>query len=383
MSRAAAAWLISMALAIGAAPVTLGNTFSAASGSAVAATPHGAQATAAPPPSTAVTIVPIYRQKPIYPKEAIRQGVQGCVTVRFNLNREGHPTDLQVWTRYPSDVFDEAAIKTVARWRFRVTDAQGKLTTATDVQQEIGFLMTSTPKTGKILDWLCNQPPPRTLIVASAPAGALGAISVTPSGERVDLVKLPVTPGQQLTDGWVKVSFCVDGYGNVTRAKAEESYPHGFYDEAALRALLTWDFKGREINGKPVTTCDLGYEIPVVGQSRLAKGPVAIGNLPTAVDMRELEGPHHHINFPAGKVTIRFCVEADGSITRAEAVASRSNPALALIGLNVIHSWQYWPREIDGKPVRTCNVEQTIRFRINHDLIFSDPRELLENGRGD
>lgn len=374
MYRVAAVGLVSASLALTGGLVARGNTVHSSPGNQK---PSASLAdSTAVAPSTAVTVTWTFRPKPVYPRAALREHIQGCVRVRFNIDRRGRPTDLQVWTHYPSDIFDLAAIETVAQWRFRVTDAAGHRTTVHDVFQEINFDISAYPGT---LNWVCHQPPPRTLIAALAPPGSPQAISVTPHGKRVDLITVPSAPNGRLTDGWVKVQFCVDGQGEVTRAKAEDSYPPGLYSEAAIRALLVERFSGRDVRGKPVTTCGLKYEVPVIAESTLEKGPVAIGHVPTAVTVRDLEVSHRYIAFPNGKVVIRFCVEANGSISNVETVKSRSNPLLVPAALNVMRTWEYWPREVDGKPVRTCNVEQTLRFRNRPNLWFVDPGAMVEN----
>ncbi len=249
--------------------------------------------------------------------------------------------------------------------------------------QNIMFVIGSSQSRNDILsdklNWLCLQPPPRTLIASATSTGAPQTILVRPHGERTDLVTLPLPAGQTLRDGWVKVGFCIDGNGRVTRPEIKDSSPRGLYDQAAVAALSTWKFSGREVGGKTATVCGLSYEIPVIARSTLARGPAAIGQIPTAIDVRDLGGIHRLWTFSGSKVVVRFCVEKDGSVSHAEVVESKTGNALGPAALNVIRSWQFLPQEVGGKPVRACGIEQTIQFRVDRNLLFADPRELLQN----
>jgi protein TonB len=57
---------------------------------------------------------------PEYPRQAIRQGQEGKITVRFVVGETGQVTDAEVATRSPWALLNEAALRTVRnRWRFR------------------------------------------------------------------------------------------------------------------------------------------------------------------------------------------------------------------------------------------------------------------------
>ena len=335
----------------------------------------------APAPSTSVHIVRIHVEKPIYPSAAISRGVQGCVTVQFDINKKGRPTNLQVWTHYPSGIFDQAAIQTISRWRFRATSADGKTIEAKDVFQEINFIINEGRQVADTLDWVCAQPPPRTLIVAAAPAGG-GAqgIAVEPQGKHVDLLKISVSK-RKLMSGWVKATFCVGASGEVRRPRVVDASPRGLYDAAVIRAMLTWQFTPRKVDGRAVKTCGLKYTIPIIAQPDLAKGPVAIAQGPIAINLRNL-GPRWKDARSAGKVLLRFCVGMDGSVTHVQVVRSRPKGVFDGAAVNTIHAWKLLPMEVHDKPIRTCNVTQWIVFRLGQGGLLwgdGDPRQLLES----
>jgi protein TonB len=68
--------------------------------------------------------MPIVRVQPEYPPGAITSGKEGWVRVRFSVTAAGTVRDAIVVASEPGTVFDEAALRAVARWRYnpRVTD---------------------------------------------------------------------------------------------------------------------------------------------------------------------------------------------------------------------------------------------------------------------
>lgn len=61
---------------------------------------------------------PIVQVSPSYPAEAAAKGVEGEVTMRFNIDTEGKVNDIEVIESRPAGVFDEAAIAALKKWRY-------------------------------------------------------------------------------------------------------------------------------------------------------------------------------------------------------------------------------------------------------------------------
>lgn len=61
---------------------------------------------------------PIVQVSPSYPAEAAAKGVEGEVTMRFNIDAEGKVNDIEVIESRPVGVFDEAAIAALKKWRY-------------------------------------------------------------------------------------------------------------------------------------------------------------------------------------------------------------------------------------------------------------------------
>jgi protein TonB len=63
---------------------------------------------------------------PIYPPQALARGLRGEVRVRITVDTEGRVADAQVLSASPVEVFDEAAINAVRKWRFEPVVKNGR-----------------------------------------------------------------------------------------------------------------------------------------------------------------------------------------------------------------------------------------------------------------
>jgi TonB family protein len=90
----------------------------AASQSAPAA-PAGAAAIRTPTgPDADAPLRPIVATEPAYPAEARARGIQGSVTVQYQVNPFGNVESPRVTAANPSGVFDMAALSAISRWRY-------------------------------------------------------------------------------------------------------------------------------------------------------------------------------------------------------------------------------------------------------------------------
>ncbi|NIP87064.1 MAG: TonB family protein [Planctomycetales bacterium] len=61
---------------------------------------------------------PLYNPLPVYPPEALSQGLDGRVVLRLTISPEGDVTELTVAISSGHAILDEAALAAVSRWRF-------------------------------------------------------------------------------------------------------------------------------------------------------------------------------------------------------------------------------------------------------------------------
>lgn len=56
---------------------------------------------------------------PVYPEHAREQGIEGSVTLIYNVAADGRVTEVEVHSAEPEGVFEEAALEAVRSWRYR------------------------------------------------------------------------------------------------------------------------------------------------------------------------------------------------------------------------------------------------------------------------
>jgi protein TonB len=72
---------------------------------------------------------PIRKYPPIYPFAARQKGIEGKITLRFVVDKDGNPQEPEVVKTEPEEVagiFDDSAIKTIKRFKFKPAIKDGK-----------------------------------------------------------------------------------------------------------------------------------------------------------------------------------------------------------------------------------------------------------------
>jgi protein TonB len=65
------------------------------------------------------------RPKPAMPSRALAAGVQGWVCVRYTIAPDGHILDATVSSASPPGYFEEAALRSVQRWKYEPSQGSG------------------------------------------------------------------------------------------------------------------------------------------------------------------------------------------------------------------------------------------------------------------
>jgi periplasmic protein TonB len=72
-----------------------------------------------PKPAVRKGLVPVEIIKPIYPREAIRAGIQsGKVVCLLNVDEKGNVTEVKIKSAEPPRVFDREVVRTLMMWKF-------------------------------------------------------------------------------------------------------------------------------------------------------------------------------------------------------------------------------------------------------------------------
>jgi len=86
-------------------------------------------------------VIPVINVRPEYPQRAIAGNIEGWVQVRFTVTAIGTVRDAVVVDSEPSTVFDDAALKAIARWRYNPRVENGEAVERVGLQTMIRFTL--------------------------------------------------------------------------------------------------------------------------------------------------------------------------------------------------------------------------------------------------
>ncbi len=69
---------------------------------------------------------PIFRQEPKFPTKAARDGIEGWVQLKFDINELGNVENVSVLNAQPKRIFDREAKKALRKWRYNPKVVDGK-----------------------------------------------------------------------------------------------------------------------------------------------------------------------------------------------------------------------------------------------------------------
>jgi protein TonB len=84
-------------------------------------------------------VIPLVRINPDYPPRALSRGLEGWVQVQFTITATGTVKDAIVVNAEPKNIFDDAALKAIARWRYNPKVEAGVAVERVGVQTIIRF----------------------------------------------------------------------------------------------------------------------------------------------------------------------------------------------------------------------------------------------------
>jgi len=83
--------------------------------------------------------LPIVKIAPQYPSRALRRGLEGYVIVEYTVTKQGTVKDPVVIEAEPQDIFNDAAIKSVLRYKYKPRVIDGNPVEVSGVRTKINF----------------------------------------------------------------------------------------------------------------------------------------------------------------------------------------------------------------------------------------------------
>ncbi len=83
--------------------------------------------------------LPIVKVAPVYPRYAQTHGIEGYVVLEFVVTRTGSTADAVVVESSPPDVFDNAALDAVQKFKYKPRVVDGKPVEVTGVRNRVSF----------------------------------------------------------------------------------------------------------------------------------------------------------------------------------------------------------------------------------------------------
>ncbi len=86
-------------------------------------------------------VIPLVRIAPQYPARALSRGIEGWVQVQFTITATGAVKDAVVVASDPPKLFDDAALRSIARWRYNPKVEGGIAVERIGVQTVLRFML--------------------------------------------------------------------------------------------------------------------------------------------------------------------------------------------------------------------------------------------------
>lgn len=370
-------------------------------------TPALADPTPAPTPISSPN--PSYT---VHSINALAHASPSCVRLNFSVTARGTPEHIEVWSHYPTGVFDEVALKGLARWRFKPVEGDAKRVAWQPVFQEFVYDRPSARITRTFLSlgsqlnsfgiglanvgppngldrnspnpnlatliWLCRQPISHGVAVMTPPA--LTSYNHNPStGHQLDIVNPAVTvatglPRPLTSQVVIPIRFCVDSSGVVENTVTNNE--HGNTVETARAALERAAFTPLMIGSKAQELCGLTVNVTLYGPR------TAVGRKIGEIELAEYDSNHGgpqppkflseravkiSLHIPAGailppvaKVDMRFCINKNGDVENPEVVHAKPPKYFNKAAIQTVSGWRF-----ARSSHRICDVYESVKFPLH------------------
>ena len=197
----------------------------------------------APPGDPGSVACGVVRWPPKYPANGPL--VSGFVVLVFDVMEDGSTTNIRVAESKPPGRFDQAAIRSVERWRYSILrDADGNPQTRKDIDTAVTFELVGEPVPYR--EWYCS----------TFPVADDAFTTCTRSRKLPDYPKNELYAG---VIGYALVHYDINETGGVDNVIVPQSWPGTEYGEAARAAVESWVYSP-PVNAQGEITAITGVE---------------------------------------------------------------------------------------------------------------------------
>ena len=82
---------------------------------------------------------PLVRINPEYPRKARMLGIEGWVILQFTITEMGTVVNIKVIDSRPKDMFEQAAVQAVSRWKYQALVENGEAMRQDNIQVQLDF----------------------------------------------------------------------------------------------------------------------------------------------------------------------------------------------------------------------------------------------------
>ena len=86
-------------------------------------------------------VTPLVRIEPQYPRKARMQGIQGWVTLQFNITPAGTVSGIRILDSKPPRIFDRSAVRALRKWKYRPKVEDGKPVEQKNLKVQLKFTL--------------------------------------------------------------------------------------------------------------------------------------------------------------------------------------------------------------------------------------------------
>jgi TonB family protein len=200
---------------------------------------------------------------PIYPKAAARDGVDGEVTLAFEIAKHGRAENIEVAAEDPPGVFDKEVVDAMKYWAFSparlsscgTTVQKGRITIRfrhdADPQiQLLPLVVNEVPQPPRPAEWTTLEEFRRQQAAAMSATG-----TYDPRGNVATHRVQPEFPTRALErrkEGMVALAFMIEPDGSVSEVEVVDTVAGYLFQRPSLAAIRQWSFEPRVRSGQRV-----------------------------------------------------------------------------------------------------------------------------------